>query len=106
MTKRGVLGNAIRKARMEKNLSQEELAEIVGITPTHMKHIESGHRNPSVDILFKLTRILYLSLDGLIFDEPESSVEYNYAEILLKSCTSKELKVVIDIIRAIQNNRE
>ena len=35
------LGNAIKEARMKQNLSQEILAEMIGISPTHLKHIES-----------------------------------------------------------------
>ena len=44
--KQGLLGNTIRQARLDCKMTQEELAEAVQITPTHMKHIESEHRNP------------------------------------------------------------
>ena len=37
--KDGILGTAIRNARQKHNLSQEQLAELVEITPTHLKHI-------------------------------------------------------------------
>ena len=46
--KQGLLGNTIRQARLDCKMTQEELAEAVQITPTHMKHIESEHRKPSV----------------------------------------------------------
>lgn len=62
------LGNAIRSARMSRGISQEYLAEILDVTPTHIRHIESGHRKPSIELLFQLAQMLDLSLDALIFN--------------------------------------
>lgn len=49
----GILGNSIRTARIKKGLPQEQLAELAGITPTHLKHIESEHRKPSIEVMNK-----------------------------------------------------
>ena len=59
---KGILGNTIRKYRIMRGLSQEELAEAVDITPTHLKHIESEHRKPSVEVLFRLVYALHASI--------------------------------------------
>ena len=40
------LGEAIRAARMQKGLTQEALAEMMDITPVHLKNIESSRREP------------------------------------------------------------
>ena len=82
MISKGILGNAIRAARISNNLSQEELAELVDITPTHLKHIESEHRKPSIEVLFRLAKVLNMSVDNILFKQPDSH-EYHYAEILL-----------------------
>lgn len=42
--KDGLLGDTIRRARMDNKMTQEQLAEAINISPTHMKHIESEHR--------------------------------------------------------------
>ncbi|MGM9551177.1 MAG: helix-turn-helix domain-containing protein [Clostridia bacterium] len=106
MIKQGALGNAIRNTRIEKNLSQEQLAELVDITPTHLKHIESEHRKPSIEVLFKLAEVLRFSIDNLIYEGDCEAVKYQkYAELLLNDCSVKELKTIIDIIQALQNNR-
>ena len=73
---KGILGNTIRNARIKKGLSQETLAEMVGITPTHLKHIESEHRKPSIDVLIEIAQILQMSIDNILF--PQES------EIILK----------------------
>ena len=41
-----LLREAIRKGRKNKKITQEELAEKLEVSPTHVKHIESGHRKP------------------------------------------------------------
>ena len=41
------IGQRIRKIRKAHGLSQEELAEKIGISTTHMSHIETGNIEPS-----------------------------------------------------------
>lgn len=62
------LGDAIRTARMRRGISQEYLAELLDVTPTHIRHMESGHRRPSVELLFQLAKLLDISLDALVFE--------------------------------------
>ena len=52
------LGESIRAARMRKGLTQEALAELLDITPIHLKNMESSRRNPSVPLLFALMELL------------------------------------------------
>lgn len=61
------LGEAIRAARMRKGLTQEALAELLDITPIHLKNIESSRRKPSVPLLFSLMELLDFSVDALVF---------------------------------------
>lgn len=103
----GVLGNAIRQARMDCNLSQEELAEIVGITPTHMKHIESEHRKPSLEVLYRLAVTLTLSLDRIFLpDLATDTASRQQAHLLIGQCNEGELHVVLLTLRALLETRE
>lgn len=38
-----LLRETIRNERKDKRITQEELAEMLEVSPTHVKHIESGH---------------------------------------------------------------
>lgn len=67
------LRETIRNERKDKRITQEELAEMLEVSPTHVKHIESGHRKPSIEILFEITKILNISLDGVVFSKNESA---------------------------------
>jgi len=70
----GVFGAAVKKARRAKGLTQEKLAELIDITPMHVKQLESERRNPSVAVLFKLVTVLDLSLDSL-FSNTDDDVQ-------------------------------
>ena len=63
------LGEAIRAARMRKGMTQEALAELLDITPIHLKNMESSRRKPSVPLLFALMEALDFSVDALVFPE-------------------------------------
>lgn len=62
------LGKRIRTARINKSLTQEQLAEICDLSAAHIGHIERGTRILSVDVLFRLANALEVSVDSLLFD--------------------------------------
>lgn len=53
------LKNRLREARVEKNLSQAQLAELVGVSRNTISSIETGQFNPTA----KLALILCIALD-------------------------------------------
>ena len=104
MIDRIALGAAIRAARLKKGYTQEQLAELVEVTPTHEKHIESGHRLPSVEVLFSIAQALDLSLDNVIFPEQEGG-SVKEIQIMLNQCGERELSVLLDVVRSLLRNR-
>ena len=70
---RRALGETIRTARMKKGLTQECLAEMLDITPIHLKNIEGSRRLPSVPLLFQMMELLDFSVDALVLTERESA---------------------------------
>ena len=62
------IGSRIKEARERAHLTQEELAEIVDISPTHMSVIERGVKTPKLDTFVKIANALHLSADALLQD--------------------------------------
>lgn len=62
---RDKLGKKIQKLRKSLGYSQEELAEAIKISRTHMGHIEQGRKTPSLKVLEKLARTLKVPLSEL-----------------------------------------
>ncbi|MDE7245831.1 MAG: helix-turn-helix transcriptional regulator [Oscillospiraceae bacterium] len=67
------LGPAIRAARVRKGITQEALAELLDITPIHLKNIEGSRRKPSVPLLFQMMELLDFSVDALVFPSRQSA---------------------------------
>ncbi|MCS7283099.1 MAG: helix-turn-helix transcriptional regulator [Anaerolineae bacterium] len=63
------LRNRLKVARAEKNLSQEELARLVGVTRQTISAIETGQYCPSALLAFLLARALGKPVDQLFFLE-------------------------------------
>ena len=54
-----ILKNRLKEARVEKGLSQSQLAELVGVSRNTISSIETGQFNPTA----KLALILCIALD-------------------------------------------
>ena len=54
-----ILKNRLKEARVEKGLSQRELAEMIGVSRNTISSIETGQFNPTA----KLALILCIALD-------------------------------------------
>lgn len=52
------LGRRIQKIRQEKGLTQEELAEKVGVSTTWIGYIETGYKRPNLKMIYKIARTL------------------------------------------------
>lgn len=58
MGAREKLGKRIQKLRKEIGLTQEELAEKLNISRTHIGHIEQGRKSPSIKLMEKIAKSL------------------------------------------------
>ena len=96
------IGQRIRKVRKAHGLSQEELAEKVSISTTHMSHIETGNTKLSLQVMVDIASALEVRTDDLLHDSPIVSTCTALDEIaaVLERCTAQESKVIADVVRA------
>ena len=66
------LGNRLRVSRAEKNISQEELAKLAGVTRQTISSIETGQYCPSALLVFLLSKRLGKKVDELFFLEGDN----------------------------------
>lgn len=59
------LGDKIQRLRKNIGLTQEELAEKLNISRTHVGHIEQGRKTPSLKLLNKLAKVLKVKVGEL-----------------------------------------
>lgn len=58
--------NALKSARKERGLSQEEIAEAIGVTQGAVHQWESGKSKPTIDNLKKIATLFNCKVDDLI----------------------------------------
>lgn len=61
----GLVGSNVRRTRLSKGLTQEQLAHEAQIDETYLRGIERGKRNPSLLVLARLAAALEIAPTGL-----------------------------------------
>ena len=62
------LGNKLRRCRFEHNeISQQELANVVGVTRLTIHSIETGKFNPSVSLALKIAKFFNKSVEDIFY---------------------------------------
>lgn len=70
------IGQVIRKYRKENNLTQEEMANRLGVTTPAVNKWENGNSYPDIMMLAPIARLLHISLDTLLsYQEDLSDAE-------------------------------
>ncbi len=59
----------VKSARAAKDYSQQELADIVGVSRQTIAAIEKGDYNPTINLCIKLCKALDKTLDDLFWEE-------------------------------------
>ena len=90
------LGKRIQTARKEKGMTQEELAEKVGVGNSHISHVETGKAVSSLALIINIMNALELTPDELIcgyVNNPSANVPLK-KEIagILEDCSARELQ--------------
>lgn len=101
-----LIGQKIRKRRLECQLSQEKLAEICDVGTTHISHIETGNCIPSLKVFISILNALSCSADELLCDELQNA-EHTYIEEIsnvLEDCNSHELMIICNVIQTLKES--
>lgn len=69
------IGETIRKYRKEKNMTQEEMARRLGVTPPAVNKWENGNTCPDIQLLAPISRLLGISVDTLLSFQGELTDE-------------------------------
>lgn len=96
------IGQRIRSYRREKGLSQEQLAEKVNISVTHMSHIETGNTKLSLPVLVDIAGALQVGADDLLTDGVQAA-DAEYILKLTAGCTPEQMELICELIKAVKN---
>jgi putative transcriptional regulator len=66
------INNRLKLARIENELTQQQIADLVGVTRQTIGLIESNRYNPSLKLCLMLAKVTGKSLDALFWIEGEN----------------------------------
>jgi Predicted transcriptional regulators len=95
------IGKRIKIARIKKDITQDQVANITGLSNPHISNIENGSTKVSLPTLIKLANVLSVSVDELLCDNViHSKIIYNN-EIsdAVNGCNDREIRVVAEIVK-------
>ena len=104
MNQRGAeLGDLVREMRKSRHLTQEALAERIGVCKRTIIDIENNTGNPQFQILYALVRELDLPLFSIFYPEKKGRlVQENLLLQELGSCSEDEIHFILSLVRSMR----
>ena len=108
------LGNAVKEARTESKLTQEQIADMLDIDSRTISQIERGLGNPKMETLYPLIRILNMDANTIFYSSSKAETpNVDRLMHLVSTCTEYEahelIRIVTDILgimRHSENEKE
>ena len=97
-------GARIRLVRRERDMTQETLADRVGLSPSFLGHIERGTRVASLETLVALCNALHVTPQFLLFSSLNKAA--NSSTRSLESLSLDQRINIIDSLRLAEDNED
>ena len=93
-----MIGKRIKSGRKEKGLTQEVFSEMIDISTEHLSRIETGAYRPSLNLIEKISAILEITEEELMFGEKCESESTSQLATKLTYLSPKEQEAIENII--------
>ena len=105
MTNR-LFGRRLREQRKAKDLTIDQLAEMIGISPNYLGDVERGHKLPSMKTTICIINTLDISADILLRDDVNKAGYIADEEVsqMLSGLTPRQRKAAVEILATIIKN--
>ena len=90
------IGKRIRACRLAKGMTQEQLANEVGVVVTHISHIETGNSVPSLKTLIDIINALDCLKAKPVFD--------SWMTEQLADCSADETKIIKETVVSLKKS--
>ena len=92
------MGEKLKSLRIEKKLTQKQVADRIGLAISAVSSYESGTRSPSYDVLAKLARIFHVSTDYLLGMTDTRNVD-------VTGLNDSEIELVSQLVDMLRNKK-
>lgn len=101
-------GSRVKRCREQINITKERFAEEIGRSENFVAEIEKGNTSCSVHTLHKISEVLRVPTDTLLYGKVENMKESKsnkeILEEIINRCSDEEIQVITDIIIATYPN--
>ena len=103
-----LIGQRLRKARLEKGYTQEKLSEIMGVSVAYLSRIETGTTHINLKRLNELSNILGVSEALILNGASDDSKTYLNDELssILRDCSPEDKELIYHIANIIVNKED
>ena len=102
-----LMGERLKKARIQKGYTQEKLAETLKVSVAYVSRIETGKTHVNLKRLNELCMVLDTSESYILNGASDNSSSYLNTEFssILKDCSSKDKELIYQIATIISENQ-
>lgn len=92
------MGEKLKSMRVEKKLTQKQVADRIGLAISAVSSYESGTRYPSYDALVKLSQIFHVSTDYLLGITDKRNID-------VTGLTDNEIELISQLVDTLRNKK-
>ena len=104
--KKNTIGKRIAEARINLNITQEQLEELSGFSVSTISRFETGRTQPSIENLIKLSKVLNVGIDYFLYNETIQSPTVKDAVTVLSQMNERQAQYMLDIIKIYQASHQ
>ena len=99
------IGLRIRNIRIQKKITQEQLAELADVSRAHLCRLENGTKVAGIDTIIKIANVFKVSVDDLLVDNLTDSKSNLNSEdyTLLLDCSPEEVEILTKSMGALKD---
>ena len=99
------IGQKVKQIRLRRGVTQEQLAEAVGVGVTHISHLETGSGTVSLKVFLAIINYLECSADEILCKEISTArpIVDNWLAELVADCDQTEVKIIADTVAALKH---
>ena len=101
-----LIGLRVKESRLQKRMSQAELAERTDLSVSYISHIETENKRASLESLVRIANALEVTVDQMLSgNQTNDPTEYR-ADLmqLLEGCTSYEKRIIYEIALTVKKS--
>lgn len=97
-----LIGRRVKESRIQKQMSQAELAERIDMSVSYISHIETAKKQASLESLVRIANVLGITVDHMLSGNQANDPSEYWADLvgIIEDCTSYEKRIIYEIALA------